>query len=147
MQRLPHAGVKLNYPLLSDITKGISAEYEVSQPHLLPSHVACGKATAAATTPSCSCQQTVLHCHTKSALLLLLQQLHCLGCCALSRTVHCPGVHCPGVHSTHFMLLHALFSERPLRRMLCCLHLCAGAPLVLLAIIQIMPEAAPWCRC
>ena len=41
MQQLPHAGVKLNYPLLSDITKGISAEYEVSQPHLLPVQVAC----------------------------------------------------------------------------------------------------------
>ena len=55
MQQLLHAGVKLNYPLLSDITKGISAEYEVSQPHTAacPSCMSDGKASAAASIPRC----------------------------------------------------------------------------------------------
>ena len=118
MQCLPPAGVKLNYPLLSDITKGISAEYEVSQPQWLPSQPAflqslCSRLHTR-TPGSCNCQQTVLHCHTKSVVLLPLQQPHCLGCC--------PRYHFPGMHSTHLMLLRALFSEHPALQMLCYLR-------------------------
>ena len=91
MQRLPRAGVKLNYPLLSDITKGISAEYEVSQPHSAFPRCVSAKHLQQLPYP----HARLLHCHTKSALLPPLQQLHCLGCYPLS--------HFPVMHSTRFM--------------------------------------------
>lgn len=83
MQRVPHAGVKLNYPLLSDITKGISAEYEVSQPQLLPSLVAClTQPIQPLPHPDAPCSAVASgQCCISENSVLPVPQLRCLCCC------------------------------------------------------------------